>query len=223
MFRQEESQLSGFAKAKSYLIDRLGSEVSSAEKKQSLERLKQIEQKLGPLVEHYPMWHPIVSHYDNDHSPATLPTKENGYLGLDHTIYFRNGFITCPYVDPQKVLESVEQLPKKAVASIAAEIITDVHFYKKWAYPVLVTCKWNIRPIATDGFIDVSVAAPLMLEQLLRGWHESRYDESWEFMQSSILGQPHGATSSHFITRQTGTVLRKLYKDLVNTGMYGSY
>ncbi|MFD3318182.1 hypothetical protein ACE414_11150 [Alteromonas macleodii] len=223
MFRQEENQLSGFARAKNYLIDRLGSEVSSVEKNQSLERLKQIEQELGPVVELYPMWHPLVSHYENDHAPTTLPKKENGYFGLDHTIYFRNGFITCPYVEPEKVLESVERLPHKAIASISAELITDVHFYQKSAHPVLVKCNWSIRPNATSDFIDASVAVPLMLEQLLRGWHESRYDESWDFMQSFLLGQPHGATSSHFINRQTGTVLRKLYKEIVNTGMYGSY
>ncbi len=123
----------------------------------------------------------------------------------------------------KKVLESVERLPHKAIASISAELITDVHFYQKSAHPVLVKCNWSIRPNATSDFIDASVAVPLMLEQLLRGWHESRYDESWDFMQSFLLGQPHGATSSHFINRQTGTVLRKLYKEIVNTGMYGSY
>lgn len=221
MFRQEENQSAGFARAKNYLIDRLGPEVNRSEKEQSLKRLIDIEQQLGPVVDAYPLWHPLVSHYENAHSPAIHPTKNIGYLGLDHNVYFRNGFITCPYVNPEKVIDSVNALPFKPIAKITAEEITDVHFYQKSANPVLVRCEWNTRPNATDGFIVASVAAPLMMEQLLRDWHQSRFDESWEFMRSYILGQPHGATSSHFVTRQTGTVLKKIYNSMVNTGMYG--
>lgn len=223
MFRQEENQSSGLAKAKNYLIDRLGSEVDRSEKEQSLKRLKEIEQQLGPVVDAYPLWHPLVSHYENAHSPAIHPKEDIGYLGLDHNIYFRNGFITCPYGNPEKIIDSVNNLPSKPTAKISAELITDVYFYQKSAHPVLVRCEWNVRPIATEGFIDASVAAPLMMEQLLRDWHESRFDESWEFMKSYILGQPHGATSSHFVTRQTGTMLKKIYNSMVSTGMYGRY
>jgi hypothetical protein len=221
MFRQEESKSSGFARAKNYLVDRLGLEVEREDKLRSLDKLKDIERQLGPVVDAYPLWHPLVSHYKNAHSPAMHPSEALGYEGLDHTIYFRNGFITCPYVKPEDVINSVSKLKHKPTVNFSAELIEDVYFYQKSAHPVVVKCEWIIRPNATKEFVNASVAAPLMMEQMIRGWHESRFDESWETMRPYILGQPHGATSSHFLDRQTGVVLKKLYSSMTKTRMYG--
>jgi hypothetical protein len=221
MFRQEESRASGFSRAKSYLVDNLRSTVQPEEKAKSLKKLEEIEAELGPVVDSYPYWHPLVNHYFNTHSPRMHPNEDTGYKGLDHTIYFRNGFITCPYVKPEDVVNSVAKLPHKTVATISAELIKGVHFYQKDAEPVVVKCVWNIRPLANKDFIDISTAAPLMIEQAIRDWHEARFSETWETMRPYILGQPHGATSSHFVDRQTGVVLKNLYLNMVKTGMYG--
>src|ERR1700678_2824328 len=108
-FRADEAARTGFEEALSYLIPR-SPDVSTSQRASSKETLIEILDELGPVVEGYPTWHPLVCNHDRRH-PVTTPSEGCGYNGLDHTRYFSKGFITCPYGNTQAVLDSIAALP----------------------------------------------------------------------------------------------------------------
>ncbi len=174
---------------------------------------------MGPVVESYPSWHPLVRNYKDDRSPATTPGPDCGYEGLDHTRYFANGFITSPYTDGQKVLDSVNAFPYHPAAEITAERI-DVKLYNPSCTPILIKCEWT-KPLSRDGTIPLSVAMPLLLEKELPCVWRAEVAETWESMRSYFLGHPHGSRSSLMINQETGQALKKIWAALIYTGMYG--
>ncbi|SHI16142.1 hypothetical protein SAMN02745124_04501 [Desulfofustis glycolicus DSM 9705] len=95
-FRADESANNGFKEVRNYLISK---NIEASERMRSELKLIEIIDKYGPVVSAYPSWHPLVVHH-NDRFPATVPSADCGYKGLDHTRYFVNAFISCPYRDP---------------------------------------------------------------------------------------------------------------------------
>jgi hypothetical protein len=217
-FRAEDAAKAGYEEAESYLIGRLR-EASPQERARSKEALLDIVDELGPAVDGYPSWHPLVRHHDDRH-PVTLPGRECGYEGLDHTRYFAHGFVTCPYGDGEEVLNSVEELAfKHEVATIRARRL-DVKFYQLDAKPILVTCDWN-KPLPMDKLIPLSIAMPLLLEAEVPCWRWSKVAETWETMRPYFLGSPRGARSSLFVSQETGQAIKKVWEALIYTGMFG--
>lgn len=214
-FRADESASSGFESVKNYLIPR---GIGASEKERSENKLFDIVEKYGPVVEGYPSWHPLVTHHD-DECPTTAPSDRCGYKGLDHTRYFVNAFITCPYGDGQKVLDSVDSLPNSSAATIKAERL-DVQLYQPNSTPILVSCDWG-KPISTNGMIPASIAIPLMLQKEVPCWEWATRGETWESMRSYFLGSPHGSRSSLFVSQETGLTMKKVWNILINTGMFG--
>jgi hypothetical protein len=219
-FRADDAARAGYQEAEDYLIGRLHG-VDDDEREHSKSVLLDIVDELGPVVDSYPSWHPLVSNYINDHSPATTPGEDCGYAGLDHTRYFRNGFISCPYGDgADKIIESVSELPMGHAARITAHKL-DAKFYSTNATPVLVKCEWERRHPA-DGLIPLSIALPLLLEKEVPCWRWSQVAETWDSMHSYFLGAPRGARSSLFVSQETGQALKKVWELLINTGMFGN-
>ena len=215
-FRADESASSGFESVKNYLIPR---GIDARERERSENKLFDIVEKYGPVVEGYPSWHPLVTHHD-DQCPATAPSDRSGYQGLDHTRYFVNAFITCPYGDGQEILDSVEALPNSSFATITAERL-DVQLYQPDATPILVRCDWK-KTISSNGMIPASIAIPLMLQKEVPCWEWATYGETWETMRSYFLGSPLGSRSSLFVNQETGLTMKKVWNMLINTGMFGS-
>lgn len=178
----------------------------------------------GPVVDSYPTWHPLVADNDDFRSPVTLPSDRCGYHGLDHTIFLRHGFITCPYDSADAVIEAVEKIeqkdPTNGVASLTAEKL-DVQLYHPGAVPVFVQCKWCVHSLNRDGSIPSAIAVPLMLERELRSWRSSQVAETWKTMAPYILGRPCGSRSSLFVNEETGQTLKSVYNTIINTGMFG--
>jgi hypothetical protein len=199
----------------------LGRTIASERLEESRAVLSDLITLHGPVVETYPTWHPLVADNDNHQSPVTLPSHQCGYKGMDHTIFLRHGFITCPYDSADAILESVEELQQrdatKGVATITAEKL-DVQLYHPGAVPVFVQCKWSIHELNRDGSIPSSLAVPLMLERELRAWRHSQVAET---MASYILGRPCGSRSSLFVNEETGQTLKNIYNTIINTGMFG--
>jgi hypothetical protein len=216
-FRSEEAADAGYESARKYLVPR---EFEPDVRAKSAQALADIVEKIGPAVDSYPSWHPLVMQHDG-HNPERYPSKECGYEGLDHTRYFAHGFITCPYGDGQDVIDSVERLSAHAhhAASITAERL-DASFYNMNATPILVRCKWN--ELLEPGYlIRKKIAIPLMLEQEVPCWRWSTRSERWETMRPYLLGEPHGNRSSLFVSQDTALALKKIYLSLVETGMFG--
>lgn len=216
-FRADESAQRGREQVEAYLIPR-HQFTDPAVRTASKEALANILDEVGPVVDSYPTWHPLVRNHDRRY-PATTPSDGCGYKGLDHTRYFANGFITCPYDDGQKVIDSVQALPPHPVAQITAERI-DAKLYNLEATPILVRCEWH-EPLGMDGMVPLSIAMPLLLEQELPCWRWAQVAETWETMRPYFLGRPHGARSSLFVNQETGQAMKKVWNALIYTGMYG--
>lgn len=217
-FRADEAARAGLEHVLDYLVPR-AQYLDEAGRKKSREALLDLAEQLGPVVDTYPSWHPLVRNYVDDRNPATTPGRHCGYEGLDHTRYFAHGFITCPYNDGQEVLDSVSALPYHPAARISAERL-EVKLYNPECTPILVRCEWQ-RPLDRDGTIPLSVAMPLLLEKELPCvWH-AEVAETWQTMRSYFLGRPHGSRSSLFVNQETGQALKKVWEALIFTGMFG--
>lgn len=214
-FRADESARTGFDEVERYFVSR---NVDVAERARSKAALQDLIESLGPVVSSYPSWHPLVCNHSDRH-PETIPGERCGYVGLDHTRYFANGFITCPYDGGQRVIDSVGALSRHIVATIEAERL-DVQLYNLSASPILVKCTWE-KDLLPDGTIPLSIAMPLILEKELPGWRWAEVAETWETMRSYFLGTPSGSRSSLFVNQETGQAIKKIWNALISTGMYG--
>lgn len=217
-FRADEAARAGLGSVLDYLVPR-SQYLDEVGRLQSREAVLEIADQLGPVVESYPSWHPLVRNYKDDRSPTTTPGQNCGYHGLDHTRYFANGFITCPYNDGQDVLNSVEAFPYHPAARITAERL-DVKLYNPNCTPILVKCEWT-QPLNPDGTIPLSSAMPLLLEKELPCVWRAEVAETWESMRAYFLGRPHGSRSSLFVNQETGQSMKKIWEALIYTGMFG--
>ncbi len=216
-FRADEAARTGFEEVVRFLVPR-PRDVSEDQRASSKQALVDILDELGPVVDSYPTWHPLVCNHD-DRNPQTAPNDRCGYNGLDHTRYFAKGFITCPYGDGQAVLDSVSALPNHPAAYITAEKL-NVPLYNPGATPILVKCEWE-APMYADGTIPLSIAMPLILEKEVPCWKWAQVAETWESMRHYLLGSPNGSRSSLFVNQETGLAIKKIWDALIHTGMFG--
>ena len=72
-----------------------------------------------------------------------------------------------------------------------------------------------------DRSIPLNIAMPLLLENELQCWEWSQLAETWESMRSYFLGSPHGSRSSLFVNQETGQAMKKIWEQLIYTGMFG--
>jgi len=213
-FRADEAALSGYERVKKYFIPVTFSPEKRAESENAL---LDIIDELGPVVDSYPSWHPLVSKHDS-RNPQTTPNERTGYRSLDHTRYFAHGFITCPYGGEDNVIDSAFEIDHH-FASITAEEL-GVSFYAEGARPVLVKCDWS-EPLTLGKLVSKRVAVPLMLEQELPCWRWSSRAERWDVMRPYLLGEPHGSRSSLFVDQETALAMKRAYMALVESGMFG--
>ncbi|WP_269716071.1 hypothetical protein [Caulobacter sp. NIBR2454] len=214
-FRADEAASSRFQEVKNYLVPR---DFDPKQREEAEAALQEIVSDLGPAVDGYPTWHPLVANHDGRH-PETYPSDRCGYIGLDHTRYFAHGFITCPYDDGQRVIDSAQRLLEVPCASISAERL-DVPFYSQMATPILVRCKWS-EGLEQNLTIPKRWAVPLMLEQELPVWRWAQRAETWETMRPYLLGRPHGNRSSLFVTQETAIAIKGIYLAMTESGMFG--
>lgn len=201
----------------------LGRSIGPESLQKSTDVLNELLDRYGPVVDAYPSWHPLVADNEDNQSPVTVPGERCGYRGLDHTVFLRNGFITCPYDGGEAVIESVNRLTERDVSrglvSIEAEKL-DVQFYHPNTTPVLVSCRW-LRSLNRDGTIPTALAVPLLLEKELAAWRQAQVAETWKTMAPYVLGRPCGSRSSLFINEETGQALKTIWNTLINTGIFG--
>jgi len=216
-FRAGEEIRDGKAWAESYLLSRLN-DLSDKEQGESRTVLQDLFIDLGPNIDFYPDWHPLLN-IQRRSRDVVVPHADCGYKGLDHTVFFAHGFITCPYDDGQEVIDSVESQIYNDAAIIKAERL-EVKLYSSQATAILVKCEWK-RPLYSDGTIPLSIAMPLILEKVIRYSKASSVAETWENILPHLLGKPHGRRSSLFVNQETGQAIKKMWELLINTGMFG--
>lgn len=215
IFRSEEAAQAGFERALRYLTP---GDATPEERLRVREALSAIVEEHGPVVDSYPTWHPLVPQPD-PRTPQTGVSDRCGYQALDHTVQFVNAFLTCPYGNVEKVVDSAIRIdvPVKIGRIIAQEL--DTPFYNRAATPVLVRMAWEV-PLENGHQVPAAYAVPLMLENQVPNWRWSERGEDWEEMRHYLLGSPHGRRSSHFVSQQTAIQLRKMFEAMVESGMY---
>lgn len=223
-FRYDEAALNNYDRAVSYVIPSRR-ELNEQGRQDCLLAFNRMVTELGPVVNAYPSWHPLISSHQQN-SPHLLPSETNGYKGLDHLVVFAHGFLACPYSskDADSIIESVRNLEPHSSARITAQRMFEP-FYSRDATAVLVKCEWN--PGSLQGhLIKTGTAIPLMLRSELRAYellgNTAHIAESWETMKPYLLGVPHGGVSSLFVNQETGKAIKGVWKALINTGMYGA-
>ncbi|MBN0941894.1 hypothetical protein JTM36_37390, partial [Pseudomonas aeruginosa] len=72
-FRADEAARIGYERVEAYLVPR-PRDADEAERARSKEALLDILDELGPVVDSYPTWHPLVCNHDSRH-PTTTPSE----------------------------------------------------------------------------------------------------------------------------------------------------
>ena len=212
-FRADEAEQEGYERARRVLAS---TGLDPANRAAAEETLRDLILRHGPVVQAYPTWHPLVPQLRPEH-PVTTPDSRCGYDGLDHTIFFAHAFVSCPYGDGSKILDSVNHI-SHACAEITAEVL-DVTLYNNDTTAILVLCDWH--ETFRDHMVPKRLAVPLMIEQEMRMWHRAEVGERWETMRPYLLGVPHGSRSSLFVTQETALAMKRAYMAMVESGMFG--
>lgn len=224
-YRRNESVEQGFERAVRYLTPK---GIAPKQQKEIRYYVDDLTVRLGPVVDSYPSWHPLVCNH-NKNGPITYPSEQCGYRGLDHTVFFANGFLSCPYhhSNGQEIIDSVNELWKSStyhryshIVSIEAERV-DKLLYNVGTDPILVFCKW-LKPMPNDKTIPKDIAVGLMLEEEVPCWRWSKYGETWDTMRPYLMGQPCGKRSSIFLEQEAGQTIKKVYEAIIYSGMFGT-
>ncbi|GIU24710.1 hypothetical protein L2719_06955 [Shewanella schlegeliana] len=172
--------------------------------------------ELGNSVERYPNWHPILTLPPHKHQKTASSISElKAYAGIDHTVLFVKGFVTCPYSE-----DEANQLVKSvnAIQGLFAERL-QTPLYSDYAYPVVIQAS-DIE-LEADGTIRSRDALAWCTQHLVKNAQNAEVAETWWSMRSCILGHPHGSRSSLLVNQHTGGHMRKILEALNNSGMYG--
>jgi hypothetical protein len=215
-FRADEASQDGYERARSKLVRTQG--LDPAKRELADRALHEIIEKHGPVVEGYPTWHPLVPQFDPS-SPVTYPSASCGYKGLDHTVCFAHAFVSCPYDEGAAIIRSVAAMKDHSQATIIAERL-DVELYNTGTTAILVSCKWH-DSFTERHMVPKRLAVPLMIQEEMRMWLGARVGERWETMCPYLLGVPHGARSSLFVTQETAMAMKRAYMAMVESGMFG--
>lgn len=209
---------SATSRAQNYLI---GSHLSAHQKLPLVGAFDRLINDLGPVVQGYPAWHPLVStKFPSSTSwPPNKPGPKCGWNGLDHTVLFTHGFVSCPYQRGDEIISSAQGRCDHDVAYIEAERL-DVPFYSAGAECVVVRCDWA-KPLNDDMTVPSSLAIPLMLETALPVWRWAQMAESIDAMRPDLFGTPNSDTGSAFVNEDTMRMIERIYAEMVQSGMYG--
>lgn len=213
-FRKEEEALNGRQRARNYLIPR---NLKAPERQRLEQMLDNIEHRYGPVVDSYPIWHPLISAGNANIRYQQIPNKNNGYSGVDHIVCFAHAFLSCQYRSVNDVISTTNTLQSRH-AKITATQLND-KFYSPDCTSILVTCDWEVN-LNPDHKVPTEVACELMLEHEVKMFKNVKVAVPWEEMRPFLLGSPNGSRSSLFVEQDTGLQLKKLWNPLLATGIY---
>lgn len=198
------------AQAARYLTKNLG------DPKAGLRLFDSLKTELGNAVESFPDWHPILTVPKNSSTEHVhMLTQLEAYDGIDHTVEFVRGFVTCPYSEAKanNLVETVNQL-----TGLNARRLHDP-LYAENAYPVVVVAE-EVE-LEADGTIRGRDSLRWFAQESVKEAWTSKVAETWWNIRSLILGQPHGSRSSLFVNQHTGVHMRKILEAFNNSGMHG--
>ena len=173
--------------------------------------------ELGNAVEAFPDWHPILTIPRKDVSAEHVSSisEIEAYRGIDHTVSFARGFVTCPYSEGQadQLFTTVNSFSGLHAYRLQSPLYMDN------ACPVVVEAQ-EVE-LDGDGTIVGRDALRWFAQQAIMEAEHARVAETWWNVRGSILGHPHGARSSLFVNQYTAVHMRKILEALNNSGIYG--
>lgn len=180
---------------------------------------RQVEElivNLGNAIDTYPDWHPVLTappRQDSDHVSSLSQLQT--YSGIDHTVEFVRGFVTCPYSDKDadQLVDAVNQVPGLHAHRL------DEPLYSDDAYPVVVEA--YLVELEADGTIRSRDALRWFVQQTIKEAEGYQVAETWWNIRSYILGRPHGSRSSLFVNQHAGNHMRKILEAMNDSGMFG--
>lgn len=201
------------AEENAYSLQRLTQNLSDPETGRAV--FEELLLELGNSVEAYPDWHPILT-IPQGSSEIGVPMESlPAYKGMDHTVFFIKGFVTCPYGE-----DTADQLVNNvnAMTGLYAYRL-DAALYSDKAYPVVVRAVGV--ELEGDGTIRSRDALAWCVQELVQNAHSAEVAETWWNIRANLLGRPHGSRSSTIVNQHTGSHMRKILEALNNSGMYG--
>lgn len=178
--------------------------------------VEQLFADLGNATDRYPDWHPILTAPPRDSSEHRSSLQQIAtYRGLDHTIEFVRGFVTCPYseTDADRLVKAVNAVPNLEAYRLSEPLYSDS------AHPVVVKA-WNVE-LEGDGTIRSRDALRWFVALSASEAANAQVAETWWNIRSYILGSPHGSRSSLFVNQHTGAHMRKILEAMNESGMFG--
>lgn len=95
-FRINESKYNGLQKAIQYLTNIENNGFSTKEREEGKSYLEWLTHRIGPVVDSYPIWHPLMTSSRSKKVRPNHPSAECGYHGLDHTCYLPMVLLRVP-------------------------------------------------------------------------------------------------------------------------------
>jgi len=178
--------------------------------------VEQLFSELGNAIEKYPDWHPILTSPPRSSSEHRSSLQQiEAFKGLDHTIGFVRGFVTCPYSEEaaESLVNSVKTVPNLSAHRLLKPLYSDQ------AYPVVVAAA-NVE-LEGDGTIRSRDALSWFVSLSASEAANAQVAETWWNIRSYILGSPHGSRSSLFVNQHTGAHMRKILEAMNESGMFG--
>lgn len=180
------------------------------------EVVEELIAELGNSIDGYPDWHPILTSPDphSGEHRSTLHEIE-AYRGIDHTIKFVRGFVTCPYSEEtaERIVSAVRGVPNLEARRLPEPLYSDR------AYPVVVAAR-NVE-LEADGTVRSRDALRWFVSLSASEAANAKVAETWWNIRSYILGSPHGSRSSLFVNQHTGAHMRKILEAMNESGMFG--
>jgi hypothetical protein len=172
--------------------------------------------QLGNAIDTFPDWHPILTIPKQDSREHVYSLYDlNTYNGIDHTVLFVRGFITCPYSDDKanKLVSSVN-----SISGLQAYRL-DEPLYANKAHPVVVEAIGV--ELEGDGTIRSRDALRWFAQEQIKEAWNAQVAETWWNIRSLILGAPHGSRSSLIVNQHTGSHMQKILNALNSSGIFG--
>lgn len=182
--------------------------------------LNALVNELGPVVSHYPVWHPLVRHLAAKDYHCT-PSLMFDYPGVSQSLKFVSGFISVSYSEEhiQETIDAIETLPVMDDAVVTYERIKQPLYHPN-ALVLLVRVNWD-RPLLPDRTLPLYIVVPNIMKMVMASAFSSTYAEDWRSMVAYFLGSPHSEDESVFVNEETTSILKRLWNDLRNMGCFG--
>lgn len=173
-------------------------------------------EELGGAVDRFPDWHPILTAPLQGRRQHVSSIRDlEVYKGVDHTIEFVRGFVTCPYseVDADRLVDAANQVEGLQAYRLEEPLYSDS------AHPVVVEA-YNVI-LEADGTIRSRDALAWFVQQAASDARSAEVAETWWNIRTNLLGRPHGSRSSLFVNQHAGGHMRKILEAMNNSGMFG--